>query len=73
MQETNLERREEMLVEDQVKGLYPPARSNLSSEFGKLCEHVAEAEDDRDIEAMQLSRSITEIFDALVDLNVLRI
>jgi hypothetical protein len=73
MQETDLEHREEMWVEDQARGLCPPDGRNLSLELGKLHERVAKAEDDRAVEAEQLSRSIREIFDALVDLIVLPI
>jgi hypothetical protein len=42
-------------------------------ELGKFHERVTEAEDDHAIEAEQLSRSIREISDALVNLNVLPI
>jgi hypothetical protein len=70
VQEMDLERREEKLVEDQARDLYPPDGRNLSSEFRKLHEHMAEAEDDRVVETEQLSRSFQEIFNTLVDLNV---
>jgi hypothetical protein len=39
----------------------------------RLHEHMAGVEDDRVIKGVQLSRSITEISDALVDLNILPI
>jgi hypothetical protein len=42
-------------------------------ELGKLHEHVAEAEDDHVVETEQLSRSIMEISDTPVDVNVLPI
>jgi hypothetical protein len=51
----------------------PPDGRDLLSELGKPCECVAEVEDDRTIEAEQLSRSTKEISNALVDLNVLAI
>jgi hypothetical protein len=41
--------------------------------LGKLCEHVAEVEDDCVIHAEQLSQSTMELSNALVDLNVLPI
>jgi hypothetical protein len=46
---------------------------SLLLELGKLHERVAGTEDDRTVEAEQLSRSIREISDTLVDLNVLLI
>jgi hypothetical protein len=45
----------------------------MSLELEGLREHVARVEDDHADEGKQLSRSIREIFDALVDLNVLPI
>jgi hypothetical protein len=73
MQEADLERQEEKLAEDQARCLYPPNGWSLPSELGKLCERIAGTEDDRAVEAKQLSRLIREISDALVDLNVLPI
>jgi hypothetical protein len=73
VQETDLERQKEKLAQDQVRGLYRPDGRNKSSEMGKLCESVAEAEDDHAAEAEQLWWPIREISDALVDLNVLHI
>jgi hypothetical protein len=61
------------LVEDQARGLYPLNGMSLLLELGKLHECIAGTEDDRTVEAEQLSRSIREISDTLVDLNVLLI
>jgi hypothetical protein len=41
--------------------------------LGKLREHVAEFEDERAVEAEQLSWSTMELYKGLVDLNVLPI
>jgi hypothetical protein len=41
--------------------------------LGKLHERMAEVEDDRAVEAKQLSRSTMEISNALVNLNMLPI
>jgi hypothetical protein len=46
---------------------------SLLLELGKLHERIVGTEDDRTVEAEQLSRSIREISDTLVDLNVLLI
>jgi hypothetical protein len=70
---TTHEHWQEKFAKDQVQSLYPHDRRNLSSELGKLHERVAEAEDDHAIEANQLSRSIREISDDLVDMNMLPI
>jgi hypothetical protein len=61
------------LAEDQARCLYPPSRRSLPSELGKLCERIAGTEDDHTVEAEQLSQSIREISNALVNLNVLPI
>jgi hypothetical protein len=73
VQEIDLEHREKELANDQAQGMYPPDGRNLSSELGKLHEHVAEVEDDRVIDAKQLSRLTMEISNAFVNLNVLPI
>jgi hypothetical protein len=73
MQETDLEHREEELANDQARGLYPPDRRDLPLELDKLRKHVAEVEDNHAIEAEQLSWLTVEIYNALVDLNVLPI
>jgi hypothetical protein len=46
---------------------------DLPSELGKIRECKAEVEDDRAVEAKQLSWSTMEISNALIDLNVLPI
>jgi hypothetical protein len=61
------------LNNDQARGMYPPDGRNLWSELGKLHERMAEVEDDRAVEAKQLSRSTMEIPNTLVNLNVLPI
>jgi hypothetical protein len=71
--ETELERQEKELADDQAWGLYPPDRRDLPSELGKLRKHVAEVEDDHVVEVEQLSRLTMEISNALVDLNVMPI
>jgi hypothetical protein len=73
VQEVDLERHEEKLVEDQAQGLYPPGDRSLPSELGKHHDRIAGTEDDRAVEVEQLSRLIREISDAQVDLNVLPI
>jgi hypothetical protein len=70
VQETDLERYEKDLADDQARGLYPPDGGHLATELCKLREHVAKVEDDRVVEAEQLSRSTMEISNALVDLNM---
>jgi hypothetical protein len=66
----DLERREEKLVVDQAWGLYSFDGRDLSTELEKLCEHMAEVEDKYTAAAVQLSRSVMEISDALVDLGM---
>jgi hypothetical protein len=73
MQEIDPERQEEELADDQARGLYPPDGRDLPLELDKLRKHVAEVEDDRAIEAKQLSQLTMEISNALVDLNVMPI
>jgi hypothetical protein len=68
--ETDLERREEKMAKEQTWGLYSFDGSDLSAEMEKLHEHVARVKDERTVEAVQLSWSIMEISDALVDLGV---
>jgi hypothetical protein len=51
----------------------PPRLEGTDLELGKLHEHVAEVDDNCDVEGKQLSRSTMEISNALVDLNVLPI
>jgi rubrerythrin len=59
------------LAEDQARGLYSFHRRNLSAELERLHERVARVEDDHIVEAEQLSRSVQDISNALVDLYVL--
>jgi hypothetical protein len=73
VQEVDHEWQEERLDEDQARDLYPPDGRSLPSKLGKLRERFTGTKDDHGIEAEQLSRSIREISDALVDLNVLPI
>jgi hypothetical protein len=51
VQETDLERREEELADDQARGLYPSDGRDLPSKLSKLHERMAEVEDDHAIEA----------------------
>jgi hypothetical protein len=73
VQVVDLERQEEKLVEDQARGLYPPNGRSLPSELVKLHQCIAGTEDDHAIEAEELSQSIREISNALVNHNVLPI
>jgi hypothetical protein len=59
VQETDLERREEKLANDQARGLYPFDGRNMSLELEGLREHVARVEDDHVDECKQLSRCST--------------
>jgi hypothetical protein len=59
VQETDLERREEKLANDQAQGLYPFDGRNMSLELEGLHEHVAGVEDDHVNEGKQLSRCNT--------------
>jgi hypothetical protein len=70
VQEADLEWWEEKLAEEQARGLYLFDGRDLSVELEELCEHVIEVESEHATEAMQLSRSVIEISDALVDLGV---
>jgi hypothetical protein len=73
VQGMDLERREEVLADDQARGLYSPDGRDLPSELGKIHEHMAEVEDDHASGANQLSQSTMEISNAFVDWNVLPI
>jgi hypothetical protein len=70
MQETDLEWREEKLVEEQAWGLYPYDGRDLLVELEKLHERVDGVEDERVTEAVQLSWLVMEISNALVNLGV---
>jgi hypothetical protein len=65
--EMDLKQWENRLVEEQVWGLYPFDGRDLSVEVEEVREHMAGVENERTVEAMQLSRSVKEISDALVD------
>jgi hypothetical protein len=65
--ETDLERREEKLVEEQEGGLYSFNGRDLSVELEELRERMARVENEHAVEGVQLSWSVMEIFDALVD------
>jgi hypothetical protein len=73
VQEADLERREDRLTADQVRGLHPSIGRNLSSELEELWEHVAEVRDGHAVEGKQLSWLTMAISNALVNLNVLPI
>jgi hypothetical protein len=66
----DLERQEEKLAKEQGRGLYSFDGRDLSAEMGKLRDCVAGVEEEHVVEAVQLSRSVMEISDALVDLGV---
>jgi hypothetical protein len=70
MREMDLEWREEKLAEEPARCLYSFDGRGLSAELEELCECVAGVENERAAEAVQLSRSIMEISDALVDLGM---
>jgi hypothetical protein len=63
----NLEWQEEKLAEEQAQGLYSFDGRDLSVELEELHERVAGVERERTAEVMQLSWSVMEISDALVD------
>jgi hypothetical protein len=69
----DLQRREEKLAEEQARGLSSFDGRDISTEVEELHGCVAGIESERAIEAMQLSRSIMEIFDALIDLGTFSI
>jgi hypothetical protein len=70
VQEMEHGRQEKELVDDQVRGFYPPDGRDLPSKLGKLRQCMAQVEDDHATEAGQLSRWTMDISNALVDLNV---
>jgi hypothetical protein len=57
------------LIEEQAQGLYSFDGRDLLTELEELHERVARVESERAIEAMQLSWSVMEISDALVNLG----
>jgi hypothetical protein len=57
------------LIEEQAHGLYSFDGRDLLTELEELHERVARVESERAIEAMQLSWSVMEISDALVNLG----
>jgi hypothetical protein len=70
VREVDPERWEERFAEEQAQDLYSSDGRDLSVELEKLCEHVAGVENERAAEAEQLSWSVREISDALVDLDM---
>jgi hypothetical protein len=58
------------LAEEQARGLYSFDGRDLSVELEELHGHVARLESERAAEAVQLSQSIMEISDALVNLGM---
>jgi hypothetical protein len=69
VREMDLEWREEKLAEEQARGLYSFDRRDLSVELEELRKRVARVENERATEVVQLSQSIMEISDDLVDLG----
>jgi hypothetical protein len=61
------------LANDQARGLYPHDGRDLLSKLGKLRECVVEVEEDRTVEAEQLSQLTIKISNVLVNLNVMPI
>jgi hypothetical protein len=57
------------LAEEQARGLYSFDGRDLLAELEELCGHVAGIESKRAAEAVQLSRSIMEISNALFNLG----
>jgi hypothetical protein len=70
MRGMDLKRWDDKLAEEQAHGLYSFDGSDLSMELEELRGRVAEVESKCVIEVVQLSRSVMEISDALVDLGV---
>jgi hypothetical protein len=70
MRAANLEWQEEKLAEEQAHGFYSLDERDLLVELEELRDHVTGVENECAVEAVHLSRSVMEIFDALVDLGV---
>jgi hypothetical protein len=70
VREMDLEWREEKLTEEHAWGLYSFDRRDLSVELEELRKCLVGVENERAIEVVQLSWSVMEIFDALVDLGM---
>jgi hypothetical protein len=68
LQEVDLKRQEEKLVEEQAQCL-----CYLSVELEEFCECMAGVEGEHGTEAMILSRSLMEVSNAPIDLGVLPI
>jgi hypothetical protein len=66
----DLEQWEEKLAEEQARGLYSFDGGDLSEELEELHECMVGVESERTTEAVQLSWSVMEISDALVNLGV---
>jgi hypothetical protein len=73
VQDINLERREEKLMEEQAHGLRSFDGRELSVGLEELHLRLAMIEDERVTEAVRLSQLVIEISDAQVDLGVLPI
>jgi DNA replication initiation complex subunit (GINS family) len=73
MQETNLERREEKLMEEQVHDLHSLDGRDLLAGLEELHFCMARIEDERTAMVVRLSWLVIEITDARVDLGVLPI
>jgi hypothetical protein len=68
--EVDLEWWEEKLATEQAQGLYPFDGRDILVELEELREHMARVENEHDVEAVQLSRLVMEISDALVGLGL---
>jgi hypothetical protein len=73
LQETHLEVREAKLAEEQACGLHSFDGSDLSAELEELCVHVAGVEDERVVEAGELSTLVMEASNTVVGLRMLPI
>jgi hypothetical protein len=71
--EMDLQRQEEKLAEEQARVLSSFDGGDISAEVEELHGCVAGIQSERAIEVVQLSRSIMEIFDALIDLGTFSI
>jgi hypothetical protein len=70
IQETNLERRKEKLMEEQAHGLHSFDGRDLSTVLEEIRSRMVGIEDECATEAVRLSRLAMEISDALINLGV---
>jgi hypothetical protein len=73
LQETDLEVWEAKLVEEQACGLHSFDGSDLSAELEELCMHVAAFDNERAVEAGELSTLVMEASNTVVGLRMLPI